>query len=82
MKDNKPNLKSAYALETVQDNLELYANWASDYENDFASSMDYILPNQVAQIFSDMGGKGPVLRRGGWHWIRRPGTCKARNRAD
>ncbi len=61
MKDNKPNLKSAYALETVQDNLELYANWASDYENDFASSMDYILPNQVAQIFSKMGGKGPVL---------------------
>ena len=61
MKDNKPNLKSAYALETVQDNLELYANWASDYENDFASSMDYILPNQVAQIFLKMGGKGPVL---------------------
>ena len=23
--------------------------------------MDYILPNQVAQIFSDMRGKGPVL---------------------
>ena len=61
MKDNKPNLKSAYALETVEDNLELYANWASDYENGFASKMDYILPNQVAQIFSDMGGKGPVL---------------------
>ena len=61
MKDNKPNLKSAYALETVEDNLELYANWASDYENDFASSMDYILPNQVAQIFLKMGGKGPVL---------------------
>jgi hypothetical protein len=37
MKNNKPNLKSAYALETVEDNLELYANWASDYENDFAS---------------------------------------------
>ena len=61
MKNNKPNLKSAYALETVEDNLELYANWASDYENDFASSMDYILPNQVAQIFFKMGGKGPVL---------------------
>ena len=61
MKNNKPNLKSAYALETVEDNLELYANWASDYENDFASKMDYILPNQVAQIFSDMRGKGPVL---------------------
>ena len=61
MKNNKPNLKSAYALETVEDNLELYTNWASDYENDFASKMDYILPNQVAQIFLKMGGTGPVL---------------------
>ena len=61
MKNNKPNLKSAYALETVEDNLELYASWASDYENDFASTMDYILPNQVAKIFLKMGGTGPVL---------------------
>jgi hypothetical protein len=61
MKNNKPNLKSAYALETVEDNLELYANWASDYENDFASSMDYILPNQVAQIFSKWAAKDLFL---------------------
>ncbi|EAU52958.1 hypothetical protein OM2255_05500 [Rhodobacterales bacterium HTCC2255] len=61
MNDNKPNLDLAYALETVQDNRELYASWACDYDKDFASAMDYILPNQVAQIFLNMGGTGPVL---------------------
>ena len=61
MNDKKPNLDLAYALETVQDNRELYASWATDYDKDFASSMDYILPNQVAQIFLNLGGIGPVL---------------------
>ena len=61
MNDDKPNLDLAYALETVQDNRELYASWACDYDKDFASAMDYILPNQVAQIFLNMGGTGPVL---------------------
>ena len=82
MKNNKPNLKSAYALETVEDNLELYASWASDYENDFASTMDYILPNQVAKIFLKMGGTGPVLDVWSWHWFGRCGSCKSRNKSN
>tara|TARA_B110000090_G_C13240315_1_gene392223 strand:- start:88 stop:717 length:630 start_codon:yes stop_codon:yes gene_type:complete len=61
MDKNKPNLDLAYALKTVQDNRDLYAAWAKDYENDFASALDYVLPNRVAQIFRDMGGTGPVL---------------------
>ena len=61
MSVKRPNLELAYALLTVQDNRELYAAWAKTYENDFASEMDYILPNRVAQIFLDMGGTGPVL---------------------
>lgn len=61
MTDKKPNLDLAYALETVQDNRNLYAAWAKDYETDFASTMDYILPNQVAKIFVELGGTGPVL---------------------
>lgn len=61
MNDNKPNLELAYSLETVDDNRELYAAWAKDYESDFALEMDYILPNRVAQLFQDIGGKGPVL---------------------
>ena len=61
MTDKKPNLDLAYALESVQDNRNLYAAWAKDYETDFASTMDYILPNQVAKIFVELGGTGPVL---------------------
>ena len=61
MNKNKPNLNLAYSLETVQDNRKLYAAWANDYEDDFASALDYVLPNRVAQIFLDMGGTGPVL---------------------
>ena len=61
MTDKKPNLDLAYALETVQDNRNHYAAWAKDYENGFASTMDYILPNQVAKIFVELGGTGPVL---------------------
>ena len=40
MTDKKPNLDLAYALESVQDNRNLYAAWAKDYETDFASTMD------------------------------------------
>jgi SAM-dependent methyltransferase len=61
MNDKKPNLELAYSLKSVQDNRELYASWAEDYDQDFASEMDYILPGRVAQIFLDVGGKGPVL---------------------
>ena len=61
MSDKKPSLELAYSLKSVQDNCELYAAWAEDYDQEFASEMDYILPGRVAQIFLDVAGKGPVL---------------------
>jgi predicted TPR repeat methyltransferase len=57
----KPNLNLAYALQTVQDNRNLYAAWAKDYESEFADQMDYVLPQKVAEIFVQIGGIGPVL---------------------
>ena len=57
----KPNLNLAYALRTVQDNRNLYAAWAKDYETEFAHQMDYVLPQKVAEIFVEIGGIGPVL---------------------
>ena len=57
----KPNLNLAYALRTVQDNRNLYAAWAKDYETEFAHHMDYVLPQRVAEIFVKIGGIGPVL---------------------
>lgn len=61
MSYKKPSLELAYSLKSVQENRELYAAWAEDYDQDFASEMDYILPRRVAQTFLDAGGKGPVL---------------------
>ncbi len=51
MPKTDPDLDSAYALETPEDNRKLYANWAQSYDADFASDMDYRLPEAVAQLF-------------------------------
>jgi len=55
MTDKKPNLDLAYALETVQDNRNLYAAWAKDYETDFASTIDYILPKSSRKNICRIG---------------------------
>ena len=57
----KPNLNLAYALRTVQDNRNLYAAWAKDYETEFAHQMDYVLPQKVAEIFVEMAGSDQFL---------------------
>lgn len=58
---DKPNLDSAYALETPDDNRALYADWAQTYDIDFAESMDYRLPQIVAEILAQFRPEGPVL---------------------
>ena len=60
-KDSDPSLGAAYALETPEDSVRLYASWAESYDSDFAQSSDYILPQQVARVFAEEGGAGPVL---------------------
>jgi len=57
-----PDLEAAYALETPEDNIRLYADWAQTYDSGFAVEMDYILPAQVARILrTAYRGTGPVL---------------------
>ena len=58
---DKPNLHAAYALETPEDNQRLYGDWAQTYDQSFAQSMDYQLPDHVARVFAELGGVGPVL---------------------
>ena len=58
---DKPNLDAAYALETPDDNRQLYGEWAETYDSSFAQHMDYQLPDHVAQVFAELGGVGPVL---------------------
>lgn len=57
----KPDLDTAYALETPADNLALYADWAQTYDTDFAIHMDYRLPQIVAMVLAEQMPKGPVL---------------------
>lgn len=56
-----PSLDAAYALETPDDSIRLYADWADSYDNSFARDNDYVLHEQVARHFVNIGGFGPVL---------------------
>ena len=58
---DKPNLATAYALETPDDNRKLYANWADTYDTEFVSTHGYVLPQNVCTAFCSAGGVGPVL---------------------
>ncbi|WP_339768620.1 class I SAM-dependent methyltransferase [uncultured Pseudosulfitobacter sp.] len=56
-----PDLNAAYALQTPADSQRLYARWAKTYDTTFASASGYILHMQVASLFTEHGGTGPVL---------------------
>ena len=58
MSKTPPDLDSAYALQTPDDNRKLYADWAETYDSGFAARMAYRLPALVAGAFV---GEGPVL---------------------
>ena len=58
----EPDLEKAYALETPQDNLTLYADWAETYDQAFAGDMDYQMPRLVALVLAELfDSPGPVL---------------------
>jgi SAM-dependent methyltransferase len=64
--DNPPetfDLHDAYAVETPDDNVELYRRWAASYEDDFMASHGYVYHVGVARVFADVAGgdDGPVL---------------------
>jgi predicted TPR repeat methyltransferase len=53
MRDNNEssiNLEDAYALETPDDNRNLYRNWATTYDVDFALRNKYVYPKSIAAI--------------------------------
>lgn len=61
MNNKSPDLDAAYALETPEDSLRLYSDWAATYDQTFAEASDYLLPQLVAKHFTETGGQGPVL---------------------
>ena len=56
-----PDLESAYALETPEDNLRLYKDWAETYDADFVTAAAYRLPELVAGTYVSLGGTFPCL---------------------
>ena len=65
MTHEKPGLDAAYALNTPEDSVRLYRDWAQDYDADFAKGRNYQLHAHVARAFVQAGGTGPVLDVGG-----------------
>ncbi|WP_050605943.1 class I SAM-dependent methyltransferase [Ruegeria sp. 6PALISEP08] len=61
MSDKKPDLNSAYALNSPDEHKRLYAEWAGDYDDSFAAREDYQLHTRTARAFVGAGGQGPVL---------------------
>ncbi|MEL7100274.1 MAG: class I SAM-dependent methyltransferase [Pseudomonadota bacterium] len=55
-----PDLASAYALQSADDNRALYARWADSYDTGFVAENDYVLHLAVAEAFAE-AGRGPVL---------------------
>ena len=51
--DSDFDLNDAYAVETPDDNRELYRRWASSFEDGFAASHGYIYDHNVAAALSD-----------------------------
>jgi SAM-dependent methyltransferase len=63
MSTKKPDLDAAYSLDTPEDSIDLYRNWAATYDTDFAVEMDYVYPAAVAAVFAEYAGvqDAPVL---------------------
>jgi SAM-dependent methyltransferase len=56
-----PDLESAYALETAEDNLRLYRTWARTYDADFVEATTYRFPEIVVRTYLESGGGEPCL---------------------
>ncbi|MEL7091667.1 MAG: methyltransferase domain-containing protein [Pseudomonadota bacterium] len=56
-----PSLSRAYQLQSPGDSVRLYRAWADSYDTGFVVENDYILHQEVARHFTNLGGFGPVL---------------------
>ena len=57
------SVDDAYALETPEDSVRLYRDWAPTYDSDFVDRMGYLLFRRVAERFAGLEkrGDGAVL---------------------
>lgn len=59
----KISLGEAYAVETPDDNIQLYKDWADTYDADFVAATGYVGYQRAAEFFLQQTGRpaGPVL---------------------
>jgi predicted TPR repeat methyltransferase len=62
--NDEPDLENAYALHGPDGTKKLYADWAQSYDESFARSMMYRLPQAVALGFQRLDIDGPILDLG------------------
>lgn len=77
--ESKIGLREAYAVETPEDNVELYKNWADSYDEDFVLATGYVaflrcadfylqhplrISGSVLDVGCGTGAVGVVLREG------------------
>lgn len=62
-KDSKITLFDAYAVETPDDSIQLYKNWADTYDEDFIAAKGYVGYLNAARFFLEQKDRpaGPVL---------------------
>ena len=61
--ERKLNVDDAYAIETPEDSINLYRQWADSYDTDFVARVGYVAYIRVAEVLSERRGaiNGPVL---------------------
>jgi ubiquinone/menaquinone biosynthesis C-methylase UbiE len=62
-KGKKISLSDAYAVETPDDSIQLYKDWADTYDQDFIAAKGYVGYLNAAKLFLEQDGRpnGPVL---------------------
>lgn len=58
---DQPDLERAYAVETPEDNIRLYRDWAESYDADFVEATTYRFPEVVTRTYLELGGAWPCL---------------------
>ena len=61
--EKKYGLNDAYAVETPDDNVNLYKKWANNYDQSFAQERGYNYPTHIAQVLHATSGPedSPIL---------------------
>ena len=56
-----PDLESAYRIQSADDNIRFYRDWARTYDSDFVEGTTYQFPLIVARTYLEQGGTWPCL---------------------